>query len=392
MNSILVVLIKEVIDNFRDKKTMASSMLMGSLLGPIIFVIMINITVKANNKEAHATIDLPIQNQQYAEGFIQFLKRQSVNIETIEGDPDELIKQRTKDVILVIDPTFPKQFADGAPAKIKIYYNAAKKGAGNVKINRIKNLISQYSQGIGATRMQLRGVHPQLSQVILLESHDTSTAETRAASFLSFMPFFLMMGIFIGGMYLAIDATAGEKERGSLEPLLINPASRAQIITGKLSATVIFSTINLIVSIIGFKICLYFLPVKELGFELTLHASSMIILVLLLLPVCLLASSVQIIIGTYSKGFREAQTYTGLLTLAPMLPMMIFMMMPIKEKLWMMTIPIMSQNILIEKLLGNQPIDYSYFAVAILSTSAIGAACALIAIKLYQRENVLFSK
>lgn len=392
MKNIITVMLKEIIENWRDRKTMASSMLMGALLGPVIFIVMINFAVKANSKEAHSILNLPIQNQEYAEGLIQFLKRQSVNVETVEGDPKILIEEKSNDVILVIDKSFSEQFKKGSPAKIQFFYNAATKGVGHVKIERVRNLINQYSSMIGTIRLQLRGVHPQIMQAVFIENHDISTSETRAASFLSFLPFFLMMGIFVGGMYLAIDSTAGEKERGSLEPLLINPAKRSELLLGKLAATFSFSVLNLVLSVIGFKICMYFLPEKEMGFEITLQLTTLIMLIFVLLPVCLLASAVQIIIGTFSKGFREAQTYTGLLTLVPMLPVMVVMMTSIKEKLWMMSVPILSQNLLIEKFLGNQEVSWSYIGLSITSTLAIGVVCAFIAIKLYQREVLLFSE
>lgn len=391
MRIILVVLLKEIIDNFRDKKTLMSSILMGALLGPLVFVVTINIGVKASVKEAHSTLELPVQNQEFAQGLISFLERQGVKIQDLENDAEGLIKDKSEDVVLVIDPEFSQRFSEGRPAKVALYYNAAAKGAVNIKIDRVRKLIHHYSQSIASARIQLRGVHPQITQVVFIEDHDISTAETRAAQFLSIMPFFLIMGVFIGGMYLAIDATAGERERGSLEPLLINPVTRPQIICGKLGATFAFSVINLCISLGGFKVAMYFLPAKELGFSINLSMQTLGSLAALLIPVCLLASAMQMIIGTFSKSFREAQTYTGMLTLLPMLPMMILIFMPLKEKLWMMMIPIFSQNLLIEKMIGEQSISMEYFLVSFLTTCVYGVILALLAIAIYRREKVLFA-
>ncbi|MCF6319194.1 MAG: ABC transporter permease subunit [Proteobacteria bacterium] len=293
--------------------------------------------------------------------------------------------------MIVIPENFSEKFASGVPAKIKIYYDVTAKGTTNVTQRRIKALISEYSNTIGMTRLQLRGISPLLLKAIIVEKHDVSTAQSKGAMLLSFLPYALILGLFMGSMYLAIDTMAGEKERNSLEALLLNPIKRSHLLTGKLFATITFGLATMVITLITFKLVMPFMPLEEMGMTVDLGVKNISIWVLVLAPLAIMAASLQTIIATFSKSFKEAQTYVGLLMIIPMIPSMALMFMPVKENLWMMATPILSQNLVINQIMRGEQVEAISIIAAIVGSLLIGLVLALVAIKLYNRESLLFS-
>jgi sodium transport system permease protein len=382
---------KEIKDNFRDKKTVVSSIVMGALMMPIIFTVMMNFVVKMQTDKADKQLEMSVQGANNAQAFIQFVKSEGVKIKDFSGDAKTAIQNKDEEAIVIIPENFSKNFSNGTPAKFELYYDATAKGATNVTQHRIKSLITQYGTSIGMTRLQLRGISPGLIQAVYIEDHDVSTAQSKGAIMMAFLPYALILGLFMGSMYLAIDTMAGEKERNSLESLLLNPIKRSHLLTGKLLATITFGLITLTATLITFKIAMNFMPFDKLGMNVDLGIKNLLILWIVLAPIAIMAAALQTIVATYSKSFKEAQTYVNLLIFFPMIPSIALMILPVKEKLWMMSIPILSQNLIINQIMRGELVSVVSIALAIISTLLIGLLLALLAIKLYNRESLLFS-
>ena len=386
-----VVMMKEIIENLRDTRTLLSSIVTGALLGPVIFTVMINVVVGMQKDKAESALEMAVQNIDGAKSFKSYLEQQGVELIEVNGSAKEIIQKKEHDAVLRIGENYAEDFAAGSPAKVELYYDRSAKGAANVTVRRIRGLVNQYSQTIGATRLQLRGISPSITQAVVIENHDTSTSQSRGAQMMAFLPYILMLGLFMGSTYLAIDTTAGEKERNSLEPLLLNPAKRSKILSGKLAATFMFGALTLILTLIAFVVSKNYLPMDELGMKLVLGMKQVGVLLLVLLPVALLASALQTIVATFSKTFREAQTYVNLLIFIPMIPSIALMILPIKEKLWMMAVPILGQNVVINQLIRGEAISPIGLILVVLSTLIVGLLLAWVAVRLYNRESLLFS-
>ncbi|MFC3194901.1 ABC transporter permease [Marinicella sediminis] len=385
------VFFKEVMENLRDKRTLMSSVIMGSFMGPLFALGMISMTAQMGKEKAEKQLELPVINMQFAQNLEKHLLSNDVKILTLDKTPEAAIKDKDHDVVLEIDESFSDAMQAGTPAKVKVYYDASAKGAANVSVRRVKALINGYSSSIGAMRLQLRGVSPNLMNVVKIENHDQATSQSKGAQLMLFLPYFLIMGLFVGSMYLAIDTTAGEKERKSLEPLFLNPVSRTSILSGKLAATVSFGLLTLILTLIAFKLTLPFYPMKKLGMSLTLGLDDLLVMLVVLIPLAVLAGSVQTIIAAFSKSFREAQTYVSVVMFIPLIPSMLLMFMPIKEKLWMYAIPILNQNIVINSIIRGEQIGAAAIALTVLATLILGLALAWFAVRLYNKESMLFT-
>jgi sodium transport system permease protein len=207
-----------------------------------------------------------------------------------------------------------------------------------IPVQRIRGLLRAYGRQIGTLRLQLRGVAPSVATALAVKDVDLSTPQGRAALALVFLPYFLMITAFTGGMHLAIDSTAGEKERKSLEPLLINPVPRWQIMSGKMLATTVFALASLLLTMVSFRLAVPYMPSGALGFELDLSPGTVGMILLVIVPVAILAAALLTVLATLAKGFREAQSYMGLVVFIPMIPSLLYMSNPVKPESWMMLI------------------------------------------------------
>ncbi len=391
MQQIKTVMFKEITDNVRDKKSLLSSIFMGAVFMPVLFVFMINFTVNMAKDKQESQLEIAIQGADNAKSFISFVKSKGVKINEFSGDATKAIENKDEEAVIIIPEDFYENFSSGIPAKIEIYYDATAKGTTNVTQRRIKALISEYSNTIGMSRLQLRGISPLLLKAIVVEKHDVSTSQSKGARLLAFLPYALILGLFMGSMYLAIDTMAGEKERNSLEALLLNPIKRSHLLLGKLFATISFGLMTMILTLITFKLAMPFMPLEKMGMSVDLGFKTLSIMTIILAPLAIMAASLQTIIATFSKSFKEAQTYVGLLIIVPMIPSIALMILPVKEKLWMMATPILSQNLIINQIMRGEQVEVVSIIAAIVGSLLIGLILALVAIKLYNRESLLFS-
>ncbi len=391
-NAFKVVFLKEVRENLRDKRTIMSSLVMSAVFGPLLMLGLIQLTTNMTKGKAEEQLELPVINVEGAQNLEKYLLSQGVKIVPMgDKSPEQAIKDKDHDVILAIDEGYSEAFGAGKAAKVKLYFDGSAKGTTNISVRKARSLINAYSSSIGAIRLQLRGVSPGIMKAVTIENHDQASLESKGGQMMTFLPYFLILILFSGSMYLAIDTTAGEKERKSLEPLFLNPVSRTDILSGKLAATITFGLVTLVLAMIVFKLSLPFYPQKKLGLSLDLGLYKILIMFLVLMPLAVVASAIQTIIASFSKSFKEAQTYVGLLILVPMIPSMLLMFLSVKEKLWMMLVPILSQNLIINQIIRGEEPGMSAILVTIFGTLFFGVILAWIAVRLYNKESMLFS-
>lgn len=386
---IQVVARKELRDAFRDKRSLFSALVFGPLFGPIVFSSLITATLRIEEDRADDPIEVSIVGAGWAPNLVAFLESHDVAQRPPVGDPDGAVASGAEDLVLVIPAGFGSALARAEPAEVTLVVDRSRR-ASEAKTARLEAILSAYGHQIGLLRLQVRGVDPTIVRAVSVVERDLSTPKSRGALILAMLPYLMMMGVFVGSMYLAIDSTAGERERRSLEPLLINPVPRWMIIAGKLAATTVLGVISLSLTIATFAVSVRFIPADVLDLELNLTLGTSVLLFLLVLPITLIGASVQMVIGAFTKSFREAQTYTSLLLLVPMVPAVALMLIPVRMEAWMAPIPILSQNLLIERIVRGEPVDPIAFGVASVSSFAFGLLLAAVAARLYDRPNLVF--
>ncbi len=390
MNSTLTVFLKEVRENIRDRRTVINTLFVGPLMAPLIFVLLINTLVTRELSKAEKPLPLPVVGAQYAPNLIAALKQNNVEIKPAPADPDAAVRNQDADVVLRIDADYAKAWDKGEPAQVEMIYDASQQDARG-PTERLKKLIEGYGQRTGALRLLARGLSPSILKPVVIADRDQSTPQSRAGLMFAMLPYFFILGGFIGGMALAIDTTAGERERQSLEPLLANPVPRWKILGGKLMATTAFAITTVALSIVAFAVVGQFLPTEKIGMSLTLGPRFIIATVFVMLPLAALLGALQTLVAAFAKSYREAQTYLSLLMLVPIIPTLLLSILPIKTQLWMYSVPLLGQQVTIMRLMRGDPVSDMALLICFVCTSIAAFVVCAITARIYYSERLAIS-
>ena len=391
MRTFLTVFFKEVLDNLRDRRTLASALIMGPIFGPVLFAFVINMSIDRALDNSKKIITLTVIGQEYAPNLMRFLESRNIDVVAGPNDIDgaaNAVKTGTHDVILVIPESFAEQLADTVPARIKLFSDKANSQGGK-KVRRARNALYSYNQQLAAMRLSARGINPRVLRPIFVDEVDTSTPSGRSSILLGMMSYFFIFALLMGGMYLTIDTTAGERERGSLEPLLSLPVTRGQLIVGKIMAACVFMAASLLLSLISFYVVLKFIPLEQLGMTPNFDLGVMAAAFFLLLPFVLLGAALMTLVASFTKSYKEAQTWLSAILIAPTLPILIVSILTLRPQLEFMFVPSLSQHLILVDIIKNEPLNVLHIAISVCSTLAIGALLTWVCARLYRREGLL---
>lgn len=388
MKKILVIFQKEMLDNLRDYRSWMTG-LFWALFGPLLLGGMIMLLGKTVRERIDESLVLPVLGTEYAPNLIAYLEQQDVIIEPAPEDPEAAVIAGDINVALIIPQNYGEKFSSGETADVQLVLDSTRQSA-MADISRTRNLLDSYDRYIGLLRLSLRGVSPEVVSVVQVEEVDTATPQSQALIFLSMLPYFIIFAIFNGASPVITDATAGERERGSLEPLLINPLPRGWFAIGKMISAMPFAIINLIITLAGFFAIFQILPVEELiGVQIGFDISTLIAVFLICLPIVLLACAIQTLIASFTKTTKEAGTYLPFISLIPSLPGLALAFLPVKPDLWTMLIPTFGQQVLINQFLRSEPILAINIIVSTVLTILLSLMVTYIAIKLYEGERII---
>jgi len=391
MRTFLAVFFKEILDNVRDRRTLTSALIMGPIFGPVMFAFVINLSIDRALDDAESTMELPVIGQEHAPNLLRFLE--SRNIDVVAGPEDidgaaEAVKSGKHDVVLVIPEQFGEQLADTIPARLELFSDEAN-SQGEKEARRARSAIRAYSRQISGMRISARGINPLLLRPIHIDEVDVSTPSGRSAMLLGMMSYFFIFALLMGGMYLAIDTTAGERERGSLEPLLSLPVTRGQLILGKIFAACVFMAASLLLSLLSFYVVLKFMPLEQLGMTPNFGLPVVAAAFFLLLPFILLGASLMTLVASFTKSYKEAQTWLSVVLIAPTLPILVVSILTLRPQLEFMFIPSLSQHLILVDMVKNEPLNGLHIAISACSTLLFGALLTWICARLYRREGLL---
>jgi len=391
MRTMFTVFLKEIVDNIRDRRTLMSALIMGPIFGPVMFAFIINLSIDRALDDAESTMELPVIGQEHAPNLMRFLESRNIDIvagpENIHGAA-EAVKLGEHDVVLVIPEGFGAQLADTIPARVELYSDEAN-SQGEKEARRARSALYAYNQQLASLRLSARGVNPMLLRPINVDDIDVSTPSGRSAMLLGMMSYFFIFALLMGGMSLAIDTTAGERERGSLEPLLSLPVTRGQLILGKIFSACVFMAASLLLSLLSFYAVLRFMPLEQLGMTPNFGLPVVAAAFFLLLPFVLVGAALMTLVASFTKSYKEAQTWLSVVLIAPTLPILIVSILTLRPQLAFMFIPSLSQHLILVDMVKNEPLDGLFVAISVCSTLIVGALLTWICARLYRREGLL---
>jgi sodium transport system permease protein len=306
------------------------------------------------------------------------------------ANPEQAVREQAADLVLRLSAEYPKAWRKGEPVQVELFYDSSQRDA-NTSVERVTRLVESYARQQGAMRLVARGLSPGTAWPLQVARRDQATPQSRAVLMFAMLPYFFVITIFMGGMYLAIDLTAGERERQSLEPLFANPVARWKILVGKLAAICAFSLASLAITLLAFAVVGRFIPAEKLGMELDLGWHFAGTVLLLMLPLVLLLAALQSMVAAFAKSYREAQTYISLLMLVPIIPSAVLSFMPIKAQAWMYAVPLLGQNLGIMQLLRGDGVTGEQLVLCLAGSLAAALLAVLATIQLYRSEKLAIS-
>jgi sodium transport system permease protein len=390
MKAALTVFWKEVRENLRDRRTVINTLLTGPLMAPLMFVLVINAAITRELDKADKPLPVPVAGAQYAPNLVAAMARAGIEIKDAPADPERAVREQDADLVLRIPKDYTDAWDKGEPAQVELIYDQSQRDTQG-SVARLRGLLEGYAQQTGALRLVARGVSPSVTRPLVVAERDQSTAQARSGTLFGMLPYFFILGVFIGGMALAIDTTAGERERQSLEPLLVNPVSRAGILAGKLGATSVFALTTLVLSITAFSIAGRYLPTEKLGMSLELGPRFALLTLFAMLPLVVVLASLQTLAAAFAKSFREAQTYLSLLMFVPVIPTLLLSLFPLKTETWMYAVPLMGQQVVIMRLLRGDPIAPSQLGLCFAASAVAALLAWLLTAWVYRSERLAIS-
>jgi len=391
MRAIWRVFVKEFRENLRDRRTLLSALIFGPLLGPMLIASLLSLSFRGTGAQLDRPLNLTVAHAERAPDLLSFLRQYNVRVRGVEEDQAAarraVAAHRGEQVLLVPDD-FGSRLQAGKPAPLLLFADESDTNSAR-SVERIAAIVNQYSETIARLRLVARGLDPLLTLPIVLHPIDISTPAARSALALGMLSYLVLLTMLMGGMYLAIDTTAGERERGSLEPLLTLPVRREHLIYGKIMAACAYMTLSLALTVTAFAIALRFVGLEQFGMSVDFGPWVAVGMVLACLPLVPLGAALMTLVAAFTRSYREAQTYVGLVLLVPTLPLVFAAALGLQPRAALMAVPSLGQHFIILSLIRMQPLPAAYVALSVCSTLALGAVLVFAAGRLYRREALL---
>lgn len=388
MNTVIVVWLKELRELVRDRRTLMLTLLLGPLIGPLLFLGMVAMGESKAKEQMEKPLEVAIVGAQRAPNLVDWLRGQGIRRKDVV-DPDAAIRAQTEDVYLRIGEDFAKDWRAGTPAVVELVHDSTRRDS-EIPMRRLEGALERYGQQVGALRLLARGINPGVAAPMTVSHKDLSTPEARGATLAAMMlPYLLILSAFMGTLQLVLDTTAGERERQSLEPLLATPARRGAIVSGKIAAACSTGVVALLLTLLAFKVGAQFAP--GAARQMAVDFAQMAQMMLVLLPMVFLGGTLLTCIASGAKSVKEAQSYTGVLILLPIIPTIILMVNPVRNQLWMFAVPFLSQNQMLLKVIRGEAITGLQWLVYLAAGLAIPALLWFIAVRRYHQEKLAVS-
>ena len=373
----LAVFAKETLDAARDRRSLGSALIY-SLFGPLVLAMALGALARSRSDDG--PLRLAIEGAERAPSLVRFLEQNGVEI-----------VPSAEEVSLSIPESYAEDFRASRPAKVELIYDASRSDSRG-PVQRMETLIQRYGDQVAGQRLSTRGISPQVAQSVKLERIDRSTAASRAALALGTLPIFLLMAAFLSAMNIAIDTTAGERERGSLEPLLLHDVPRTGLVAGKWLAAALFNALGMALTLLVSFLVLRWDRLEKLDVPVAITPGDALRLFVLLLPLTLFVPALQMLISLFARSFKEAQTYLSLLIFLPVIPGFLFSFQRIDTEPWMRAVPVLAEQVLVGDLLRGQAIGPLVQLIAAGSTLLATILCLAVTARMLRHERIVLGR
>lgn len=352
----LTVFRKELLDALRDRRTLLTVLLSSVAMGPVVLMLLSSL-VSGIEKRAEAR-EVMIVGRAQGPTLVNYLQRQTYVLTDAPVDWERRMRDsKLANPVLVIPAGFEAALTSGEPPVVEVVGSSDNPRA-NSGMNRIVRLLQGYNREQATLRLAVRGVSPAALEAVQVEERDLASAGARAAQLGMMVPFFVLMAVLYGALTAALDTTAGERERGSLEPLLMNPAAPGALVAGKWGAVAAVAMLIALLACFSFLPAQWLLESETLAAMFRFGASEAWRFVALLLPLAAALAALLMAIAIRCKSFKEAQANaTVVLLVVSMLPMVTFFGQE-GEQPWHLALPALAQITLMNRVMRGEAIAW----------------------------------
>ena len=384
--TVFTVMRKELRDLSRDRRTLALALFLGPLLYPALMLGMGYLTENRIRTQVDKTLEIPMVGAEHAPNLVKFLATNGITAKAAPAKLDAAIRSQEIDAALRISPDYAEDWRNGRPALVEIIRDSTRRDA-DIPTQRLQAALNAYSQQVGALRLLARGIDATVARPVNIGLQDMATPEAKQGMLLSvLLPYLLILTSFIGGAYLILDATAGERERQSLEPLLATPAPRSAVVSGKIAAACMIGLATLLLTLLAFKFSAQF--AGTLGRQLNVSFLAIGKMLLILVPMLFIGTSLLTYLAASAKSMKEAQSHMTWLMLLPMIPTFALMANPLKSQPWQFAVPFLAQNQLLLKVIRNEYISAQTWGIYVAAAFGVAALLWYAAVRRYHQEKL----
>ncbi|MFZ6769174.1 ABC transporter permease [Undibacterium sp. Di26W] len=364
MRASLAILRKELRDALRDRRTLLVA-LISSLLGvPLMLLIFSVVLSQVESQEEKRSV--MVIGIEHARGLENFIARQGYKLKTAPADYEAKSQSKELDQpVLLIPDDFDDKLAAGDKATVEIAYDTSNRPA-EFGVRPLRRLLDAYAQETATMGLLMRGVSIELLQRIDVRERHLKKPDERKATVTTMLPMMVLMAIVLGGMYAAIDTTAGERERGSLEPLMMNPVTGWQLTIGKWGAVAIVGMGVVVLTIFSFFPSQWLIHNETLRAEFQFNFRDAMGFLFVLLPLAASMAAIQIAVSLDCKSYKEAQVRNQLVTMFIPFVSLVPILFPGREPAWFQWVPVLAQNQMMNQVLKGETLSPLAVGIAFL--------------------------
>ncbi|MCX7176317.1 MAG: ABC transporter permease [Proteobacteria bacterium] len=367
----LAVYKKEIIDALRDRRTMLIVLVTGVLMGPLILIALSGFIASLESRAEQR--EVYVSGLDHGPSLRNYFERQTWTVKAAPVDFEaQMRSSKFADPVVVVPEDFETGILHGDTPVVELVIDSANKQSASTA-PRVAQLLGGFSRERAALSLAMRGVSRVLLDQMQVEERDLASTQTRAIRITGMLPFFVLMAVLYGALNAALDTTAGERERGSLEPLVMNPADSLALVLGKWGAV---ASVGMMVALLN---CFSFLPAQWLLRSDTLQAMfqfgwrEALMFLVVLLPFAAALSAVLMAVAIRCKSFKEAQASTAFLILGVSLMPMMTLFNQSGDEGWHLWVPALAQNTLMTQVLKGEDFTLPQLAVPLLVCALLTA-------------------
>jgi sodium transport system permease protein len=372
----VVVFFKELRETLRDRRALGLVLLF-VLMYPLLVGGVLQQQISRATKPEKEGIDVTVIGARHAPTLMTQLKQKNVNVSEAGAMSEEqitaLLRSKKTAAVLRLSDAYGDDYRAMRPARVELWFDSA--ADSGYKIGDIEHVLRQYGNAIAGARLLAHGVSPATLYPVQLQKYDTGSSASRSAQVIGTMLGMFFIPAFFFCLSTAVDSTAGERERRSLEVLLAQPARPIDLVAGKWLAASFLSVLGLTLELLIAHSVLKWLPLEEIGMSWRLSWLDLTWVLLTSLSLPLFAAAMEIALAINAKTFKEAQTTASFAIMIPMVPVIVVPMMNLNTATWMYLVPVLSHQTLLRELAQGQTLGALPFVLTFGGSLLLALLC-----------------